>query len=558
MTAPPGSGSAPPTGRDKLDPALVRLIVILLAGLIPSLLDTTIVNVAIDTVGRDLHAPVSSIQWVITGYLLSFGMVIPLSGWALARFGGRASWLFALSLFMAGSAASGAAWNVPSLVAFRVLQGAGGGLMLPLLTTLLTQAAGGQKLGRLMASVSLPVAVIPVLGPVISGLIISNLSWRWIFYVNVPICLAALALAWRGLPADGPRAAQAERGTPAGTETRQAQGDTTRRETRQAQGDTTRRGHLDLIGLLLLCPALAGLLYGLAQAGSSAGFGHTRVVVPLAAGLALLSGFVVYALCTSREPLVSVRLFRARSFAGASSLLFLAGLSIYGAMLLLPLYFQQARGFGPLDAGLLLVPQGVGSILPRTVVGSLSDRIGPRPVTLAGVALAALGTIPFALATSRTSLVLLVAALVVRGAGLGAATIAVMAGAFHGLDRADLPHASSATRIMQQVGGAFGAAVLVVILTRQAADHPIVSAFGHTFWWCVGFTVLAIVPALLLPGRLLPGRRLPGRRLPGRRLPGRRLPGRGLARAGRRPRGTGRASDGCVRTADRGKAIKTR
>ncbi|MFY9888298.1 MAG: MDR family MFS transporter [Streptosporangiaceae bacterium] len=475
-TSPSASTTA---GRDKLDPALVRLIVILLLGAIPSLLDTTIVNVAIDTVGRDLHATVSQIQWVITGYLLSFGMVIPLSGWALARFGGRASWLFALTVFLAGSVLSGAAWNIGSLIGFRVLQGLGGGLLLPLLTTLITQAAGGRQLGRLMASVSLPVAVVPILGPVISGLIISNVSWRWIFYVNVPICLTGMILAWRGLPAGRP-----------GQDTGQAAGI---------------RPRLDVIGLVLLCPALAALLYGLAQVSSAGGFGHLRVLVPLLAGSVLLAGFVVHALRMTGEPLVDLRLFRSRSFAAASSLMFLAGLSIYGAMLLLPLYFQQARGYSALTAGLLLVPQGVGSILPRTIVGKLTDRIGPRPVSVAGIVLAAAGTVPFALAGPHTSEVLLGAALVVRGAGLGAATIALMAGAFQGLPRPVLPHASSVTRIMQQVGGAFGAAVLIVILSRQAAAHPgpagITAAFDRTFWWCTGFCALAVLPALLLPGR---------------------------------------------------------
>ncbi|HEY6294797.1 MAG TPA: MFS transporter, partial [Streptosporangiaceae bacterium] len=170
----------------------------------------------------------------------------------------------------------------------------------------------------------------------------------------------------------------------------------------------------------------------------------------------------------------------------------------------------QARGYGPLAAGLLLVPQGVGSLLPRTILGKLTDRLGPRPVSLAGIALAAAGTVPFALAGPHTSVVLLGAALVVRGAGLGAATIAPMAGAFQGLPKADLPHASSAIRITQQVGGSFGAALLVVILarqTRQAAAHAaagtagLATAFGHTFWWCVGFTALAVLPALLMPGR---------------------------------------------------------
>ena len=485
-TSPSGSTAA---GRDKLDPALVRLIVILLLGAIPALLDTTIVNVAIDTVGHDLHATVSQIQWVITGYLLSFGMVIPLSGWALARFGGRATWLFSLAVFLAGSVLSGAAWNIGSLIGFRVLQGLGGGLLLPVLTTLLTQAAGGRQLGRLMASVSLPVAVVPILGPVISGLIISNVSWRWIFYVNVPICLAGIVLAWRGLPAGRPG---------------------------QQDGRTAGAGErprLDVVGLVLLCPALAALLYGLAQVSSAGGFGHLRVLIPLLAGAVLLAGFAVHALRMTGEPLVDLRLFRSRSFAATSSLMFLAGLSIYGAMLLLPLYFQQARGYSALTAGLLLVPQGVGSILPRTIVGKLTDRIGPRPVSVAGIVLAAAGTVPFALAGPHTSEVLLGAALVVRGAGLGAATIALMAGAFQGLPRPVLPHASSVTRIMQQVGGAFGAAVLIVILSRQAAAHPgpagITAAFDRTFWWCTGFSALAVLPALLLPGR--PGRPEPER-----------------------------------------------
>jgi EmrB/QacA subfamily drug resistance transporter len=488
MTTSSASPSAP-AGKDKLDPKLVRLIVILLLGAIPSLLDTTIVNVAIDTIGRDLHTTVSSIQWVITAYLLSFGVVIPLSGWMLARFGGRAAWVFALTVFLAGSVLSGAAWNIGSLIGFRVLQGIGGGLMMPLLTTLILQASGGRQLGRLMATVSLPVAVVPILGPVISGLIITNFSWRWIFYVNVPMCLAGIVLAWHRLPGRTPVAAAAPAGQPAGAAARAS------------------APRLDVLGLVLLCPALAGLLYGLAQVSTAGGFGHPRVLIPLLAGAALLAGFMLHALHMTGEPLVNLRLFRSRGFTGASGLMFLAGLSIYGAMLLLPLYFQQARGYSALSAGLLLVPQGVGSILPRTITGKLTDRFGPRPVSLAGIVLAAAGTVPFALATTHTSDVLLCAALVVRGAGLGAATIALMAGAFQGLAKADVPHASSATRIMQQVGGAFGAAVLIVILTSQATAHAaagaagLATAFGHTFWWCIGFTVLAILPALLMPGR---------------------------------------------------------
>src|SRR5580658_5245075 len=248
MNATPSAdqGTAAQPVRERLDPAVVKLIVVLLTGAIPSLLDTSIVNVAIDTIAHDLHTSVSTVQWVITGYLLSFAMVIPLSGWALARFGGRAVWTFSLALFLAGSVACGAAWNIDSLIAFRVVQGIGGGLMTPLITTLLVQAVGTAQMGRLMSAISLPIVVVPIFGPVIAGLIITNISWRWIFYVNVPICLAGLVLAWRRLPG---RLA----GQPAAP-------------------------RLDVAGLLLLCPALAGLLYGLAQVSTTGGFAHPQVL----------------------------------------------------------------------------------------------------------------------------------------------------------------------------------------------------------------------------------------------------------------------------------------
>jgi EmrB/QacA subfamily drug resistance transporter len=460
-TADAEGGAAAP---DRSDRELIKLAMIMLVGAIAALLDTTIVNVAIRTIGHDLHAPLSEVQWVMTGYLLSYGMVIPLSGWALARFGGRATWLSALSLFLIASVAAGASWNIGSLIAFRVLQGIGGGLLLPVLTTLLIQAAGGKPLGKLMATVSLPAVVVPILGPVIGGLIVSNLSWRWIFYVNVPIVLVGLVLAWRGMPALD----------------------------RAAQGS---RPKLDIAGIALLSPSVALLLYGLAEVSSDHGFFHLGVLIPLAVGCALLTLFVVRALRPRARvtSVIDLKLFRVRSFTAAASLMFISGLSMYGALLLLPLYYQEIRGTSALGAGLLMAPQGIGALLPRTLAGRLTDRIGPRPVVLAGMAVAAVATVPFALAGAHTSEVLLSLVLVVRGAGLTTATIALMAGAFQGLPRASVPDASSATRIMQQVGGSFGTAVLAVILIGHS--------FDVAFWWSVAFTGLALLPALLLPGR---------------------------------------------------------
>ena len=448
---------------DRLDPALVRLALILVAGALAPLLDSTIVNVAIATLGRDLHTSLAAIQWVITGYLLALAMAIPATGWLVGRFGAKRMWLCSLALFLAGSMLCGVACNVGCLIAFRVVQGAGGGLMLPIMQTLLLRAAGGRALGRLMATISIPALVGPVLGPVIGGLIVGGASWRWIFYVNLPVCAVALVLAWRGLPADAPRGGQ----------------------------------RLDLAGLALLSPALAAIVYGLSQVGTHGGFGHAPVLGPLTLGLVLLAAFVAHALRTGAEPVVDLRLLRDRSFAASSALLFLSGLSLFGAMLLLPLYYQQVRGQGVLAAGLLLVPQGIGSLLTRGPLGTLIDRAGPRPFVLIGTALTALGTLAF---TRHGPEWLLAGSLVVRGAGMSGANIAVMAAAYRGLDAADIPHASSVTRILQQVGGSVGAAKHTKNQQQQHATHPAATAYAHVFWWSIGFAALAVVPALLLPG----------------------------------------------------------
>jgi EmrB/QacA subfamily drug resistance transporter len=450
--------TAPTT--DRLDRAVLKLAAVLVLGALAPLLDSTIVTIAIHTLGIELHTSVSTVQWVSTAYLLALAMAVPITGWAANRFGAKRMWIIALALFLLGSMLCGVAWNIGSLIAFRVVQGIGGGLMLPILQTLLLRAAGRDRIGRLMAVVTLPALIGPILGPVIGGLLVGHLDWRWIFYVNVPICIAAIVLAVRVLKPDPEPTAAA----------------------------------LDVPGLLLISPALAGIIYGLSQVGDH-GFGNHRVLIPLITGIALLAAF---ALRRAKDPLIDLALFRTKSFTASTALLFLTGFGLYGAMLLLPLFYQQARGETVTAAGLLLVPQGIGSLIARTA-GGLTDRYGPRSVILVGIVLTTLGTIPFAF--TGTAYWVLAIALIVRGAGLSAVMLAVMVGAFRDLEPAQIPHASSTTRIMQQLGGAFGAATLAVVLQGQLAAHPTPTAYAHSFGWAIGFTVMAVVPALFLPGR---------------------------------------------------------
>ncbi|HEY7076136.1 MAG TPA: DHA2 family efflux MFS transporter permease subunit [Solirubrobacteraceae bacterium] len=456
---------------ERLPPELLKLAGILLVGAVAVQLDATIVSVALATLARDFAAPLSTIQWVSTAYLLALGMVIPLAGWSVDRFGAKRMWMLSIVLFGAGSALCGAAWSAGSLIAFRAVQGAGGGLLIPLMQAILAQAAGPRRLGRLMAAVAVPALVAPIVGPVIGGAILNGLSWRWIFFLNVPVCALALGLAWRGMADARERADQ----------------------------------RLDVLGLALLSPALAAIVYGFSEAGTRNGFGGPHVLVPLALGVALLVAFVVHALRTRGEPLIDVLLFRVRSFTASAGLMFLGGLSIFGSMLLLPLYYQQARGDSPLAAGLALAPQGVGMMIALAVAGRLADRIAPRPIVLVGMALATLGTIPYALVGPGTSELALAAALVLRGAGLGAVLVPAMTAGYRDLSPEAIPRATSAVRSVQQVGASFGTAVLAVILQHAAAGHALPAAFGQAFWWALGFTVLTLVPALLLPGQATGG-----------------------------------------------------
>src|ERR687889_254597 len=257
-----------------LDRGLLTVAIVVVLGAIMSILDTTVVNVAISHLTTDFDTSLETIQWIVTGYTLALATVIPLTGWAADRFGTKRLYMLSLGLFLAGSILSGSAWSAESLIAFRVLQGLGGGMIMPVGMAVMAQTAGPHRVGRVMSVIGVPMLLGPILGPVLGGLIVDNASWRWIFYVNVPIVAVALVLASRLLHADAGRADA---------------------------------GRLDWLGLALLSPGLPGIVFGLSETETHGGLTAPIAYGPILAGVVLVALFVRHA-ARAERPLIDVRL----------------------------------------------------------------------------------------------------------------------------------------------------------------------------------------------------------------------------------------------------------
>ncbi len=462
-----------------IDPELRRLAFVVLSGAVMTLLDTTIMVVAINELGRQFHTSLATIQWVLTAYLLALSMTIPLTRWVVERFGTKTVWIGSLVLFTTGSILCGASWSITMLIAFRVVQGIGGGLILPVGQTMLARAAGPDRMGRVMAVIAVPAMLAPVLGPTIGGLIVSSGSWRWMFYLNVPICAFAVIFAAVTLPRD-----------PGHTATR-----------------------LDLTGLLLLSPGLAALVYGLSEAGKN----NTHLIVGAATGLTLITIFVV-----RKSPLLDTGLFRRRSFGASSAGLFAYAGAVSGLTVILPLYYQLIRGESPLVAGAMIAPLGLGAMIVVPVAGRLTDRRDARWVAATGILTMIAGTSVYTQLEPDTSMPFLAGALFVVGLGHGMVFPSLQASAYGQLDRAEVASGTTMANIVTRLGMSFGTAALAVVLQlhlvaafpgtqgnlaelSRLTDHTTLThAFASTLWWAFGIAAVALIPVLAIPKRQPP------------------------------------------------------
>ncbi|MER7334722.1 MULTISPECIES: DHA2 family efflux MFS transporter permease subunit [unclassified Micromonospora] len=499
---------------DKLDGAVLKVAGVVVLGAIMSILDVTVVSVALPTFQREFDATYAQVAWTMTAYTLALATVIPLSGWAADRFGTKRLYMVALALFTIGSVLCATADTIGQLIGYRVLQGLGGGMLMPIGMTIMTRAAGPHRIGRLMAVLGIPMLLGPIGGPILGGWLIDTASWHWIFLINLPIGAVALVYAALALPKDAPEPSES----------------------------------FDFVGMLMLSPGLALFLYGVSTLPEAGTFADTEVWAPMLVGGALVVAFVLYSF-KPRHPLLDLRLFANRNLTIASVTMFVFIIAFMGAGILFPSYFLLVRGESTLAAGLLIAPQGIGAMMTMPIAGMLADRVPVGRTVPFALVLIAAGFFTFTQLDADTSYWLLCGSLFVMGLGMGGTMMPIMTSALKTLNAQEVARGSTLVNILQQIGGSVGAAVMSVILTNElngsrpipgmtdpsgepvteadvatavqqqpelAQQFPVdpslidrgldfaAGAFANTFW--IGF---ALVVATFIPAAFLPRRREP-------------------------------------------------
>ncbi len=453
--------------------------IVFVFGLFMDLLDMTIVNVALPSLARDLHvnpeSGASTIQWVVTGYLLSLAVFIPVSGWAGDRFGTKRIYLIALALFTTGSLLCGLAWNIESLIGFRVLQGVGGGILTPVGTAMLFRAFPPEERAKGAAILMIPMVVAPASGPVLGGYLVEFHDWRWIFLINIPVGVLGLAFAALFL-----------------------------REEKQPNP-----GRVDIPGFVLAAVGLAAVMYALAQAGIR-GFDDSRVLTFGLPGLVVLAAFAFVELRT-REPMIDIRLFRNKLFATMNGAQIVGYSGMMGGLFLLPLLLQAEMGLSPFQSGLTTFPQALGVVAMVQVAGRIYAQVGPRRMMMAGMLGIGITTLSFLLVGLETSQWWIRLMMFARGCCFALVLIPIQTATYATMKPHEMGRASAIFNANRQVAASFGVALLATVLSSRLSAHGTIlgpapfgnppaalSAFHEAFIIAASLAVFGAVASLLI------------------------------------------------------------
>ncbi len=412
-----------------------QAVIVVIVGSFMVMLDTTVVNIALPRIITVFGADVHSSQYVLTGYMLALAIIMPATGYLTDTFGTKRIYLLSMLFFTLGSALCSAAWNVPSLVLFRLLQGLGGGMMMPLSMTILFKVVPPEERGTVMGIFGLPMLLGPVLGPTLGGYLVEYVDWRFIFTLNIPVGALGLLL-----------------------------GVTLLRET-----DTRDDLRLDLRGFFFSAVGFSALLYGLSEAPTD-GWDAPYIVGLLTLGSVSLLVWLWTEL-TVEHPLVELRVFRSATYSLATFINFIITMGLFSTMFLMPIFLQNFRGLGAMESGILLLPQALASTVTMPISGKLFDKIGPRPVVVTGLLLMAFSTWELSFINLATSNGDLTRILIERGLAMGLIMMPVMTVAMNSIPPHLIARSSSLTNVLRQVFGSFGTAIFATLLSSRQTFH---------------------------------------------------------------------------------------
>ncbi|WP_371481547.1 MDR family MFS transporter [Kitasatospora sp. NBC_00315] len=463
MSAP--DRSAPP--RRGIDPK-IAVGAVFVASLFMSIMDTTIVNVALPSIGRQFGVDPAGVGVVNVGYLVSLAVFVPLSGWLGDRFGTRRVFLAALAFFTVTSLLCGAADSMAQLTVYRILQGAAGGMLTPVGMTMLFRAFPQEERMRATRVLMLPTAVAPALGPVLGGWLVDGWSWHWVFIVNVPVGVAALVFGLLFLP----------------------------------DYRVERAGRFDAPGFLLSAAGFGLAMYALAE-GAGQGWGSARILACGVGGLLALAALVVVEL-RRPEPMLDLRLFRDRLFRATNLLSLFSGAAFLGMLYLFPLLMQDALGMDALHSGLMVFPEAIGVMIASQLAGRLYPRVGPRRILAVGATVVALCLALMATITPDSNLWAVRALLFVTGFAMSHVFMPSQTAAFATVPPRATGAASTLYNAQRQLGSALGVAVLGTVLTAvgtvtvDAAGTPVANldAYRAAFLVAAGLALVAAAVAL--------------------------------------------------------------
>ncbi len=451
----------------------VSVSIVFVASMFMSIMDTTIVNVALPSIGRQLDVATTAIDAVAVGYLVSLAIIIPVSGWLGDRFGTKRIFLSALALFSLASALCGIAPNFPMLVLFRILQGAAGGAMTPVGNAILYRTFPPAERVQVSRILIIPTVLAPAVGPVLGGLLVDQLSWRWVFYVNVPIGIAAFLFGLVYL------------------------------QEHQEPG----AGHFDLPGFLLAGISLALIMYALSE-GASTGWTSPLILGSIILGVLLLVAFVITEL-RKREPLINLHLLGNRIYRTCNLISFFSSAGFLGVLFIGPLFLQEGRGVDALVSGLTTFPEAIGVVLSTQIVARLYPRFGPRRLMAFGIASTGIVMALLALIGMDTNLWYMRLLMFLAGVGMAYAFLPLQAAAFSTISPASTGRATAFYSAQMQLGSAFGVAVLSSVLSAigpfqvSAGGTPVphLIAYHAAFLAAAALEIIAATIALTIHDR---------------------------------------------------------